>query len=475
MFGIQLDPALDMSITAQLCRQIRQKIEKGEFGEGLRLPSTRKLAAEFGIARNVVIDAYEQLIAEGYLIGQSGSGTYVAGGIRAGLPSADEDVGHEVERRTDEPVPPSPGDLIDFEIGTPDLRQFPRQLWAKYLKEAAEAMPNGSFDYGDIRGEESLRREISAYLHRTRGMRCHPGQIMIVSGSSEGFALIAQTLRERFDGVYLEDPTIEFTQHIFRGAGYRISPVAVDNAGMKLFELPAWEPGHLMLLTPSHQFPGGGILPIQRRQQAVRLAEEAGSYLIEDDYDGDFRLKGVPIPPLQTLNPDRVIYVGTFSKTLAPGLRLGFLVLPRHLVRPVADLREAQNLRTPSWSQAALARFLQDGRLDRHIHKMKNTYRQRRQLLIGALKRHFGDRALIQGDEAGMHLQVEMTMVPAGVDWSKAQAYGVRVYGVEDYCLIKGNYTRHILLGYGNLPEENIEAGIARLREFIVVNACRNC
>ncbi|MNM81904.1 HTH-type transcriptional regulatory protein GabR [compost metagenome] len=467
MFGIRFDPASYLSITAQLCQQVRQNNENGEFGDGLRLPPTRKLAAEFGIARNVFIDAYEQLIAEGYLIGQAGSGTYVAGGIQQSPAGAVDEKQLDVEGLTEDSTPPLPEGLIDFEIGTPDLRQFPRQLWAKYLKEAAEMMPSASFDYGDIRGEKTLRLEISAYLHRTRGMRCHPAQIMIVSGSSEGFTLIAQALRDSFDGVYLEDPTIEFTQHIFRRAGYRISPVAVDGTGMKLHELPAWEPGHLMLLTPSHQFPGGGILSIQRRQQAIRLAEEAGAYLIEDDYDGDFRLKGVPIPPLQALSPDRVIYVGTFSKTLAPGLRLGFLVLPRHLVNPVADLRESLNLRTPSIPQVALARFMQDGRLDRHIHKMKKLYRQRRQLLIEALKQHFGDRVLVQGDEAGMHLQVQIAGLPVGIDWSNAQAHGVRVYSVEDYCLVKGNYTRHILLGYGNLPEENIEPGIARLRRFI--------
>ncbi|CAM4472370.1 aminotransferase class I/II-fold pyridoxal phosphate-dependent enzyme [Paenibacillus phoenicis] len=210
------------------------------------------------------------------------------------------------------------------------------------FERSGGGVPPASLDYGDIRGEEALRKEFAAYLYRTRGMRCQPVQIMIVSGSSEGFALIAQTLRDRFDVVYLEDPTIEFTLHIFRRAGYRISPVAIDGAGMKLHELPAWEPGHLMLLTPSHQFPGGGILPIQPRQ-----------------------------------------------------------------------------------------------------------------LLIGTIHRHFGERAAIQGDEAGMHLMIELHGVPTGIDWwSKAQAYGVRVYGVEDYCLIQGNYTRHILLGYGNLPEE---------------------
>lgn len=287
------------------------------------------------------------------------------------------------------------------------MRSFPRKEWAKYLKIAAEDSPGVLFDYGDIRGEEELRSEISVYLHRTRGMRCSIGQIMIVSGSSEGFALIAKAMRPQYPFIYLENPTIEITQNIFRQTDYRITPVEVDEFGMKLHEIASFQDGYLMLLTPSHHFPNGSILPIQRRQHAVRFAEKSDSYIIEDDYDGDFRLKGVPIPPLYTLNPDRVIYVGTFSKTLAPGLRIGFMVLPRRLVGRFASLKEELNIRTPTIHQIALARFIRDGRLDRHIHKMKTIYRNRRSLLIEALKRHFGNQAVIRGDEAGMHVQVE--------------------------------------------------------------------
>lgn len=468
MFGIYLDPASGMSKTAQLCRQIRQKIERGELQKGMRLPPTRKLAQELNIARNVVLDAYEQLIAEGYLVGQTGSGTYVAGGIAVMAPlgaAAGEPQGMDgpegEERRNDE------RDIIDFAAGTPDLRSFPRARWASYLKAAAETVPDAQLDYGDSLGEAALRREISAYLYRTRGMRCHPGQILITSGSSEGFSLIAHAMRRGYHSVYLEDPTVEFTRHIFRRHDYRLLPVGVDDRGMKLHELGAVENGHLLLVTPSHQFPTGSILAIQRRQLAVRLAERSDAYLIEDDYDGDFRLKGVPIPPLQALNPERVIYVGTFSKTLAPGLRIGFLVLPPRLISRFTQIREEMNFRVPAVLQLALAKFMEEGRLDRHIHKMKAVYRQRRNLLVAALKRHFGDSVSIGGDEAGMHIRVDFSPELAGIKWQRSAEYGVRVHAVEEDCLIKGRHHHQIVLGYGNLAGDQIETGIARLRHFV--------
>ncbi|WP_276351483.1 PLP-dependent aminotransferase family protein [Cohnella caldifontis] len=471
MYGIYLDPRSERSITAQLCSQLRGKIESGELAEGTRLPATRRLAAEYGIARNVALDAYEQLIAEGYLIGQTGSGTYVAGGILAnGCVSEDES-----EPGDGSPSAEFPYDdgIIDFSTGTPDLRHFPRIRWARYLKEAAEAAPIERYDYGDIRGEDELRQEIASYLLRARGMRCHPDRIFVVSGSADGLALAARALRTDYRSVYLEDPTIELSRHVFEQADYRLLPVEVDESGMKLHELDRLQDGSLMLLTPSHQFPSGSILSIQRRRRAIWLAEQAGSYLIEDDYDGDFRLKGVPIPPLHTLNPDRVIYVGTFSKTLAPALRLGFLVVPRRLAGRFAALREQWNHRAPSVPQIALARMIRDGRLERHIHKMKSVYRNRRTLLVGALHRHFGAGAAIRGDEAGMHVQAEFVEAPRAVDWAKAVEYGVRVGCVEEYSMVKGRHVRHVLLGYGNVPDEDVEEGILRLRRFVSDQAIR--
>jgi GntR family transcriptional regulator/MocR family aminotransferase len=298
-------------------------------------------------------------------------------------------------------------------------------------------------------------------------MRVDPDRIMITGGSSEGFELAARALKPRFHAVCLEDPTIEITGHIFGRAGYRIETVPVDESGMRVHEIGALPPGTLMVLTPSHQYPTGGILSIQRRLHAVRLAAEAGGYIVEDDYDGDFRLKGVPIPPLHTLGPERVIYAGTFSKTLAPGLRIGFLVLPGELTDMFAAFRETANLRPPTAPQLALARFIRDGHLERHIHRMRAVYRNRRALLIEALRRHFGDRAVIRGDEAGMHLLVDFPDMAEAPDWTGTAAYGVAVDPVEDYCVRRGRRTRQIVLGYGNIRDRDIEPGIERLSRFV--------
>ena len=467
-----IDRSSQRSVTAQLCDQIRRKVESGDIPRGTRLPSTRQLAKELGIARNVAIEAYEQLIAEGYLVGRVGSGTFVAEGIAPSAGPRPAAGGFTVFRpQAARAVAPGASrhgagrdGVIRFATGVPDLERFPRSRWARYLKEAAL---DDACDYGDVRGEEALRAEIAAFLFRSRGLRVDPDRIMITHGSSDGFDLAARALRPRFDSVILEDPTIEITGHIFFRAGYRVEPVPVDESGMRVHELGALPPGSLMVLTPSHQYPTGCILPVQRRLHAVRLAEEAGAYILEDDYDGDFRLKGVPIPPLCMLGPDRVIYAGTFSKTLAPGLRLGFLVLPDSLAGPFAAFREAANLRMPTAPQIALARFIRDGHLERHIHRMRAVYRNRRALLIEALRRHFGDRAVIRGDEAGMHLLVEFPDLAEAPDWSRAVRCGVEVDSVEDYCVRRGLRTRQIVLGYGNIREADIEPGIERLSRFV--------
>ena len=472
MFGILIDRSSERSVTAQLCDQIRRLIETGAMPRGTRLPATRSLAKELGIARNVAIEAYEQLIAEGYLVGRVGSGTFVAEGISAsaGVRTAGSRIPFDRMRVAGPAVREAPkggkgrDGVIRFATGVPDLERFPRGRWARYLKEAAAEC---AFDYGDVRGEEALRQEIAAFLFRSRGMRAEPDRIMITGGSSDGFDLAARALRPWFDSVFLEDPTIEITSHIFDRTGYRIEPVPVDDSGMRVHEIGSFPEGRLMVLTPSHQYPTGGILSIQRRLHAVRLVEKAGACIVEDDYDGDFRLKGVPIPPLCTLAPERVIYAGTFSKTLAPGLRLGFLVLPGGLAGTFAEFREAANLRMPAAPQLALARFIRDGHLERHIYRMRTVYRNRRSLLIEALNRHFGGRAVIRGDEAGMHLLVEFPHLAEAPDWSQAAEYGVVVEPVEDYCMVRGLRTRQIVLGYGNVRECDIEPGIERLNRFV--------
>ncbi|CAM3523034.1 PLP-dependent aminotransferase family protein [Marinicrinis lubricantis] len=461
ILGIYIDRDSDLSITSQLCRQLRDRIQTGLLAEGTRLPPTRKAAQEYGIARNIVIDVYEQLTAEGYLIGKRGSGTYVASGITA-MSSGNftwmESLHEHNSILSD--------DIIDFTTGTPALEFFPSRIWGNYLKSAALNSPLSCLDYGDIQGHRELRLEITSYLLRTRGMHCHPDQIMIVSGSSEGFTLIAKAMYPQYHGIYLEEPTIEITQNIFKQMNYQITPIEVDHHGMKLHEMNHYKSHHLLLLTPAHQFPSGSILSIQRRLLALKLIEMNDTYLIEDDYDGDFRLKGVPIPPIHTLCPERVIYAGTFSKTLAPGLRIGFLVIPSELISTFTDIKESINIRTSAFQQIALAHFMRDGHMDRHIFKMKRLYKQRRVVLLDALIQYFGDEIKIHGDEAGMHLAVEFLDKSRTIDWEKSIEYGVKFGLVEEYSLEKQKHTHDIVLGYGNVREDHIKMGIERLHRF---------
>src|SRR5690606_18987611 len=253
-------------------------------------------------------------------------------------------------------------------------------------------------------GDPVLREQLSAYLFRAKGLRVQPDRIAVVSGSSEGFLLIAHALADRFRTVVVEDPTVEFGRDIFARCGYRLKPVDVDGQGIRADLVERLEPEELMLLTPSHQFPTGSILSVQRRHRLIGLAEAAGSFLIEDDYDSEFRFKGSPVPPLLALAPERVIHVGTFSKTLAPGLRLGFVVIPPALVDRFRQTKDALTLLTPNAEQRALAAMLASGDFERHLYRMVKVYRHKRGVLKEALETHFPGMLDIRGDDAGMHL-----------------------------------------------------------------------
>ncbi|MFF2886114.1 PLP-dependent aminotransferase family protein [Paenibacillus sp. NPDC057967] len=469
MYGIMIDKSSALSATRQLCMQLRALIETGQLTEGTRLLPTRTLAKEWGIARNVVIEVYEQLTAEGHLECRVGSGTYVAEGIMLAPRDRASIVTSEVPVSSTAHAGRS--DIIDFATGIPDLELFPRTAWAKYVRHAAESIADAEPGYGDIRGDWNLRCAIRDYVFRAKGIQCLPEQIFICSDASEGLILTALTLSSDFHSIYMENPTIEFTRDIFEQSRYKLVPVEVDGNGMKMESLNRFAPGHLALLTPSHQFPTGSLLSIQRRQRAIRLAEDADSYLIEDDYDSEFRLRGIPVPPLQTLSPSRVIYVGTFSKTLSPSLRIGFLIVPPALMDRFADRKAKLNMFTPLLIQKALGQFIQDGQLDRHIHAMKKVYRKRRALLKDRLHDVLGDEISILGDEAGMHVMVQfhskrLSLLP----WGDTAPYGFLIECSVDYCWSDRPDETGIVLGYGNLSAQKIEEGMRRIQKFVGEN-----
>ncbi|MED1645669.1 PLP-dependent aminotransferase family protein [Brevibacillus agri] len=467
MLWIDIDRDKPIPLTRQLYSEFRDKILRGEWTAGFKLPSTRKMAQELRISRNVVIEAYDQLFAEGYIESRQGSGYFVAPGIYL----------EQFARGTDLPQP-SPGDqsegLIDFRSGVPDLEHFPRSLWGKTVQRVCQDAPLSAFGYNRPEGRAELRDVLSRYLYRTRGVQCAPERIVMTSGATQALMLIAKVLLAPESRVLIEDPITQDIQMIFASTGARLCPVPVDACGMamdKLSATPVNAAPSFVFVTPSHQFPLGTTLTIQRRIQLIQYARSVDCYIVEDDYDSEFRYESPPISSIQGLAPERVIYIGSFSKILSPGLRLGYLVLPEALVERYQKAKWLTDLHTPSIDQLALARFIEKGHLEKYVTRMKKLYQKRRQCLTDALRDTFGDQVAIWGEAAGLHIVAAFSHVRFTPDVVAAlEAAGVRVYPVEEHTIAKGRHADKIVLGYGNVGEEKIAEGVARLEKGLALH-----
>lgn len=460
MLGIYIDKTLKISITNQLCSQLRALIIEGKLKSGDKLPPTRKLAEELNISRNVVIEAYEELIAEGFLESIPGSGTYVSSDINPMESLKNKEV--KIFKR----IKSKKEDIIDFMSGIPDLKFFPSKQWMKCLKDSLSSSYN-IFSYNDIKGNEELREEISNYLFRIRGIEVSPEQVITVSGASQGYLLIARALTS-YEKIYIEEPTVRFIPNIFKCFEYKLKPIEVDNGGMKVEEIFPDKDKALILLTPSHQFPTGSILSIQRRQKIIDWTKKTESLIIEDDYDSEFRFKGVPIPPLWSLDDERVIYVGTFSKNLSPSLRLGFLIVPKKLINLFLKIKYELNIYTSSIEEKTLAFFIKNGFLERYIYKMNKLYKKKRNLLEEVLKSYFGENIIIEGNSAGLHMGVSFDSEKyKNIDWKRSLEYKVKVYEFSRYSFKNKDYKNKIVLGYGNLTLDEIKEGAKRIYNFL--------
>lgn len=461
MLWIPIDRTLDIPLKRQVYDYIRKQILHGELAAGERLSATRELAVQLGISRNVIIEAYEQLLAEGYIEGQQGAGTFVAPGAFLEQLQRDEiKQSFDVSKGKKEEK-----DLIDFRSGIPALDMFPRRNWGKLAKEVCIEAPNYIFGYDHPEGRTELRRVLSHYLKRTRGVECHEGQIVVSSGATQAFSLITKLLLTHGDEVLIEDPITHEIQTIFTSTGANLCPIPVDEQGIRTDLLSGDKIPSFIFVTPSHQFPLGSILPIQRRIQLIQYARATQCYIVEDDYDSEFRYDGEPISSLQGLDPERVIYVGTFSKNLSPALRLGYLVLPQALIEQCRNLKWFNDLHTPSLDQRILARFIEEGLLERHIRKMRKVYMNRREILRKALVREFGEAVKISGDSTGLHLIAEFTKVEFTQDLlERLLQNNVKVYPVELHTIQKDRHRNKVILGYGNLREEKIDEGVMRLK-----------
>ncbi|MGV9941789.1 MocR-like pyridoxine biosynthesis transcription factor PdxR [Streptomyces sp. NPDC003401] len=417
---------------AGLERALRDAVRDGRLAPGTRLPATRRLATETGVSRNTVKAAYDQLVAEGYLTARQGSGTRVAAPASAAAepPAA--------AARAREP-------RFDLRPGSPDVGAFPAAAWLRALRRAIATAPSPAYDYGDPRGRTELRTALSGYLGRARGVIAPPERIVITSGYVQGLALLTRVLEGARVG--MEDPGLPFHQEVVRRNGGHVVPVPVDERGARTGEL-----GDLgaVVVTPAHQYPTGVTLHPERRRALTDWARARGALIVEDDYDGEFRYDRRPVGALQGMAPGQVAYLGTVSKTLGPALRLGWMVLPPHLVDAVADAKLHSDHHTETIGQLALAELITEHAYDRHVRACRLRYRRRRDLLLDRL----GARRGVRGIAAGLHALVEVRDEAEVLE--RAEAEGLAVGRLGDHWHTRedtGGRPQGLVVGYGT-PRE---------------------
>jgi GntR family transcriptional regulator / MocR family aminotransferase len=430
---------------AQLEDRLRELVRDGTLPAGSRMPSSRALAGDLDVSRRLVVDAYAQLLAEGYLLARQGAGTYVAptAGVADGVSS-------DSPRKTPR---------FDFFPGAPDLGSFPRALWLRALRDVLRSAPPSAFAYPDARGAPELRRALAAYLRRVRGVVADPESIVVCAGATQGLALLGRALvREGTHAIAVEDPGLPPHRSVLAYAGLDVRGVPVDEEGVTVEALEA----SVVLATPAHQCPTGVVLSPARRGALVEWAR-AGGLVIEDDYDAEFRYDRAPLGALQGLAPDRVVYLGTASKTLAPGLRLGWLVLPASLLAGVVEAKTLDDFGSPTIEQLALARLIETSAYDRHLRKARRRNRDRRDALIAAVARHL-PQARVSGISAGLHALVQLPRaVAAGALVAAAAERSVGVYPLSFHMVRAPRESDALVMGYASLPESSIEEGVRRL------------
>jgi len=392
----------------ELQRWLRDAIRQGRLRAGAALPSTRALAADLGISRSVVVLAYEQLAAEGYLITRQGAPARVAAvHLRSGTISKRAPAAARVD-----------AGAVDFRPGTADLGSFPRADWERASRTALASLPDAELGYGDSRGLPRLRETLADYLGRVRGAILDPDDLVVVNGFAQGLAVVARLFRQLGVGaVGVEDPGSRHTAAQLAAHDVAIVDVPVDDDGIDIARLaaPPGPPLRAVLATPAHQFPTGAVLSADRRRQLLAWADTVDGYLVEDDYDAEYRYDHQPVATVQGLAPDRVLLGGSVSKTLAPGLRLGWLVVPRHLAADAARHKRQIDLMAPVLEQAALAELLASGAYERHIRRNRTRYRQRRDRLLELLATHLPE-ARVRGEAAGLHLLIDTPTVAREAD-----------------------------------------------------------
>lgn len=478
---VDIDPGASTPLRRQLYAWFRTAIAEGRLRPGQRVPSTRGLARELRISRTPVICAYDQLQAEGYLQSYRGAGTCIAasvstltasrgskraeGGRRPGMRRASQRA-LRLLTLPDEQQLPIAG---PFRVSMPALDSFPQRAWARWVSRHARRASLEDLAYGDPMGDPGLRELIAAYLRAVRGVRCDATQIMITSGSQQGLLITLRALLDPGDAIWVEDPGYPGAHRAFALMGCETVPVPLDREGLIVEAGVAREPAaRAAYVTPSHQYPMGMTLSAGRRIQLLNWASCAGAWILEDDYDSEYRFGAEPIASLQGLDTaDRVIYLGTFSKILFPALRVGYLVIPKDLVGAFRATRDAMDIFPLTLYQRVLAEMLREGHFARHIRRMRVIYAERRERLLAALHRHFRDTLEIASAEAGLHLVLRL---PPGVDDKRvarhANETGVACVALS-VCHLEPPDRGGLILGYGGVPPPGMDAAVRRLASVL--------
>lgn len=487
-FSMMLSLDGEGTLVDQLLRALRAEIRQS--GQGARMPPTRTLAKDLGISRNTVIAAYAELANEGLIASHFGGGSFVSGlerAARSEAPAFEEDgavvtaIRSSAPRLSDfarrlhsldaSPILERPELQHDFRYGLPVVADFPFAAWSRIVGRRATIGSVSVLGYGDAAGYMPLRVEIAEYLRRARGIACSPEQVVIVSGSQQALDLAARILINAGDHVALEEPTYEGARQVFAAAGARVVSVPVDRDGLQVARLPAKSPHcRAIYVTPSHQFPTGAVLSAPRRAELLDWARAHGSYIIEDDYDGELRYDIRPIEAIKGADvDDRVIYVGTLSKVLFPSMRLGYLVSPRALLDSFVTAKHVCDRLTPMLLQMSLADFMSQGHFSRHLLRAKRLCAQRRAALLQATEQHLGGRVTIEGSNAGIHVMMWVNDRPASDVPQMIRAAadrGVGIYPISPY-FVEPPERAGFLLGYASMEESMISEGIERLAKVI--------
>jgi GntR family transcriptional regulator / MocR family aminotransferase len=493
-FALTLDPDAEIPLYHQIYREMRQAILTGRLQPGQSVPSTRSLAQILNLSRMTVVQAYDQLLGEGYLEARQGSGTFVGAQLPEGigelplpipLSGANKSLGplsgygHHLAQTPGRNFARS-GAEISFRYGSPALHLFPIERWRKLLSQACQD-DRQWLDYSsDPQGNLGLRTAIAQYLSRVRAVRCTADRIVITNGTQHALDLLLQVLVEPGETIAAENPGYLTVRQKFWQQRLQMYPVSVDESGLMVDQLPhhrhpkggaCWDeldtnraPLRLLYLTPSHQFPTGAVLPLTRRLELLQWAMRTETWLVEDDYDSEYRYGDRPLPALQGLDcGDRVLYIGSFSKVMFPSLRLGYLVLPQGLVHPVVQAKWLCDRQLPNLEQIALANFIEAGYLESHIRKMRRYYDQNRKVLVQALNETFGTTVRILGDQAGLHVMTQFDLPMGGDEMvRRGRSVGVELVSALPYYL-EGGSDREFIFGYGELTAEQIKEGVDRL------------